>query len=195
MDLLLAILVGIGLSAACGFRIFVPFLVVSVAANAGHLSISPEFEWIGSQTAVAAFLIATVLEISAYYVPLFDNFLDSITTPASFVAGSVLMAAMVSDLSPFLQWSLAVIAGGGTAVSVQSFTVLARISSTSMTAGLGNPIVSTIEAGGSTFLSILSIFVPVAAFIGVLTLIYLTYKKVILKIYRRYSFKSAGVKS
>jgi len=161
----------------------------------GHLSISPEFEWIGSQTAVAAFLIATVLEISAYYVPLFDNFLDSITTPASFVAGSVLMAAMVSDLSPFLQWSLAVIAGGGTAVSVQSFTVLARISSTSMTAGLGNPIVSTIEAGGSTFLSILSIFVPVAAFIGVLTLIYLTYKKVILKIYRRYSFKSAGVKS
>ncbi len=30
MDILLAIFLGIGLSAACGFRVFVPFLVMSI---------------------------------------------------------------------------------------------------------------------------------------------------------------------
>ena len=105
MEPVLAILIGIGLAAACGFRIFVPFLVISVAANSGHLALSPGFEWIGTEVAIATFLVATILEIGAYYVPFLDNLLDSVATPASFIAGSVVMASMVSELSPYLTFS------------------------------------------------------------------------------------------
>ena len=37
MNTLLSVLLGIGLSAACGFRIFVPFLLVGIAARTGRL--------------------------------------------------------------------------------------------------------------------------------------------------------------
>ncbi|HKF43029.1 MAG TPA: DUF4126 domain-containing protein, partial [Thermoanaerobaculia bacterium] len=46
--MVLSLLVGTGLAAACGFRVFVPLLVMSVAARAGHLQLSPGFDWIAS---------------------------------------------------------------------------------------------------------------------------------------------------
>ncbi len=185
MEPVLAILIGIGLAAACGFRIFVPFLVISVAANSGHLALSPGFEWIGTEAAVATFLVATILEIGAYYVPFLDNLLDSVATPASFIAGSVVMASMVSELSPYLQWALAIIAGGGVAVSVQSLTTITRLTSSATTGGLGNPLLSTIEAGGSTLLSIAAIFIPIVAFLFVLGLFYFIWKKVFTRFFKK----------
>ncbi len=185
MEPVLAILIGIGLAAACGFRIFVPFLVISVAANSGHLALSPGFEWIGTEIAIATFLVATILEIGAYYVPFLDNLLDSVATPASFIAGSVVMASMVSDFSPYLQWALAIIAGGGAAISVQSLTTITRLTSSATTGGLGNPFLSTVETGGSTLLSIAAVFIPIVAFLFVLGLFYFVYKKVFIKFFRK----------
>ena len=163
METLLSILVGVGLSAACGFRVFIPPLVISIAAQAGHLTLSPGFAWMGTQPALIAFAVATVLEVAAYYVPWLDNLLDTISTPAAIVAGTVVTAAMVTGMSPFLKWTLAVIAGGGAAGLVQGSTVFARGLSTAATGGLANPIVATVELGGSILTSILSIVVPVLA--------------------------------
>ena len=163
METLLSIIVGVGLSAACGFRVFIPPLVISIAAQAGHLTLSPGFAWMGTQPALIAFAVATVLEVAAYYVPWLDNLLDTISTPAAIVAGTVVTAAMVTGMSPFLKWTLAVIAGGGAAGLVQGSTVFARGLSTAATGGLANPIVATVELGGSILTSILSIVVPVLA--------------------------------
>jgi hypothetical protein len=163
MEVLLSVLVGIGLAAACGFRVFVPFLVVSVAALSGHLELSPGFEWIGTWYALVAFAVASALEIASYWVPWLDNALDIAATPAAIVAGTVITASVVTDMSPFLRWSLAVIAGVGVAGVVQSATVALRGASTVTTGGLGNPIVSSAELGGSVVASILSIAVPVIA--------------------------------
>ncbi|NIP38104.1 MAG: DUF4126 domain-containing protein [Candidatus Dadabacteria bacterium] len=185
MEPILAILVGIGLAAACGFRIFVPFLVISIAANSGHLALAEGFEWIGTEVAIGTFLVATILEIGAYYVPFLDNVLDSAATPASFIAGTIVMASMVSDLSPYLQWALAIIAGGGVATSVQSLTAITRLTSSATTGGLGNPLLSTAEAGGSTLLSIMAVFVPIAAFFFVLGLFYFIWKKVFTRFFRK----------
>ena len=115
METLLAICVGIGLSAASGFRVFVPMLGMSIASSSGHLELASSFEWIGSPVAVVAFSIATILEVGAYYVPWVDNLLDSIATPAAIAAGTITTGSMVGDVSPFLQWGLALVAGGGTA--------------------------------------------------------------------------------
>ncbi len=163
METLLSILVGVGLSAACGFRVFIPPLVISIAALSGHLTLAPGFAWMGTPPALIAFAVATGLEIAAYYIPWLDNLLDTISTPAAIVAGTVVTAAMITGMSPFLKWTLAVIAGGGAAGLVQGSTVLARGLSTVGTGGLANPIIATIELAGSILTSILSLIVPVLA--------------------------------
>ncbi len=163
MELTLSILIGIGLAAACGFRVFVPFLVVSIASLSGHLMLAPGFEWIGTNYALVAFAIGTVLEIAAYYVPWLDNLLDAAATPAAVVAGTIVAASVVADLSPFLKWTLAVIAGGGVAGAVQAATVALRGASSLTTGGAANPVLSTGELGGSVVTSVLAVTLPLIA--------------------------------
>lgn len=163
METLLAVSLGIGLSAACGFRVFVPLLVMSVASISGHLTLAPGFQWIGTYPALVTFSVATVVEIGGYYIPWVDHLLDTMATPAAIVAGTVITAAMVSNTSPLLKWTLAAIAGGGAAGLVQGTTVLARGVSTATTGGLGNPFFATIELGGALFTSILALLVPLLA--------------------------------
>lgn len=178
METLLSIFVGVGLSAACGFRIFIPLLVMSIASLSGQLSLAPEFEWIGTYPALAAFAIAALFEISAYYIPWVDNLLDTIAIPAATVAGTIVMASAVSEMSPFFQWALAVIVGGGVAGTVQGFTSITRIASTATTGGLGNPVVSTVEAGGSVVMSVLAIAVPILAALLVVAILFFAVKKI-----------------
>ena len=161
MELLTSLFIGLGLSAACGFRVFVPPLVMSAASLSGQLTLGPEFAWIGTYPALIAFGVATVFEVGGYYIPWLDNLLDTIATPAAVVAGTVMTASMVSDMGPLLSWSVAIIGGGGVAGVVQGATVLIRGTSTATTAGLGNPGVSTGEAVGSVGLSVLAIALPV----------------------------------
>lgn len=161
--LALALMMGIGLSAACGFRVFVPMLVVSLAARGGYLELASGFEWIATTPALATFSVATVLEIGAYYVPWLDNLLDTVASPAAVVAGTVLTASVIGDVDPFLRWALALIAGGGVAAAVQGTTVAARGVSTATTGGLLNPVASTVELAGSAGVSLLAIAVPVLA--------------------------------
>ena len=163
MNELLSVCVGIGLAAACGFRIFIPPLIMSIAALSGNLTLSPSFQWMGTYPALLTFGVATVLEITAYYVPWLDNLLDSIATPAAMVAGTVVTASMVSGMSPFLQWTLAIIAGGGAAGLVQGATVLTRATSSATTGGLANPLVSTGEWMLSIALSFLTVVAPILA--------------------------------
>lgn len=174
-EIVLSILVGIGLSAACGFRVFVPLLVMSIASMSGHLTLSPGFEWIGSYPALLAFAVATVLEIAGYYIPWVDHLLDVIAGPIAVVAGIIVMASSVAGVSPFFRWSLAILAGGGIAATFQALTGLARATSTATTGGLGNPVVSTIEAGGATTLSVLALTIPVIAVSALAVLAALAY--------------------
>ncbi len=167
---ILSLCIGIGLSAACGFRVFLPLQVMSVAAFCGHLNLAPGFEWIGTPVALAAFTIATTIEIAGYYVPWVDHFLDTIAAPAAFVAGTIITASMVKDMSPFLQWTLAAIAGGGAASLVQGSTMLVRTISTATTSGLANPVVATLELGGALMTSLLALVAPVMTLMALVLL-------------------------
>ncbi len=170
-EIILMILMGVGLSAACGFRIFVPFLIVSIATLSGYLTLSESFSWIGTIPALIAFSVATVLEIAAYYIPWFDNFMDTIATPIAVIAGIVLTASVVTEMSPFLKWALAIIAGGGVAATVQTLTGLTRLTSSTSTGGIANPLVSTAELGGSAVIAASSVFIPLVAGIIVVILL------------------------
>jgi len=162
-ETLMSIVVGIGLSAACGFRVFVPLLVMSIASLAGQLSLAPGFEWIATVPALAAFALATALEIAGYYIPWVDHLLDVIASPAAVIAGILVMASAVTGMSPFLRWAFAIIAGGGVAGTVQVITGMARLTSGATTGGAANPLVATAEAGGAIVVSVLAILIPLAA--------------------------------
>src|SRR5215469_9762723 len=98
LDLALSIALGIGLAAAVGFRVFLPMLVMSIAASTGHLALGSGFAWLATPAALVMLSVATVLEILAYYIPGVDNLLDMIATPAALIAGTVVSAAVMTDV-------------------------------------------------------------------------------------------------
>jgi hypothetical protein len=161
METILGVAVGIGLSAACGFRVFVPLLAMNLASMSGQLHLSSGFAWIGSSYATVAFSTATIVEILGYYIPWLDHVLDGVATPAAVIAGTITTASLVTDISPFLKWTLALIAGGGIAGLVQGATVGLRATSSASTAGMGNPLVSTLELVGSIVTALLALLAPI----------------------------------
>src|SRR5262249_32349992 len=149
--------------AACGFRIFLPFLLTGLAARMGYVTLGPSFAWMAGTPALVVLGVATVLEIAAYYVPWLDHALDGIATPAAIPAGIVMTASVTAGMDPALRWALALIAGGGISGTVQALTVGTRKASLLTTGGLANPIVATVELCGALFLTLLSIAVPLLA--------------------------------
>ncbi len=178
LDIAVSIALGIGLAAAVGFRVFLPLLVTSVAAYTGHLQLSDGFAWLGSLPAVLMLGVAAFAEIAAYYIPAVDNLLDTITTPAALVAGTLVAAAVMADLPPIVKWTTAIIAGGGAAGLTQGATALLRTKSTLATGGLGNPVIATAELGGSLLISVLALIAPLIALAIAVVLCWVTLRTV-----------------
>lgn len=173
IETLLSLCIGVGLSAACGFRVFVPLLVMSIASLMGWFEPMKGFEWLAIPSVCIGLAVATVCEIGAYYIPWVDNALDTIATPAAMVAGTLTtMAVSSGEMSQFASWAAAIIVGGGTATAVQMGTVAVRGLSTATTGGIANPVVSTGEWIGAIVVSVLSLIVPVlVVIVGVLLVV------------------------
>lgn len=168
MDTVLSLLVGLGLAAACGFRVFVPVLVLSIASRAGMATLGSDWQWLSSTPALIALSTASVLEITGYWVPWLDHLLDTIATPAAIIAGSIVAATQMTDLDPMLKWSAAIIAGGGLAGAVQFATVAVRAASTATSGGLANPVVSTTETALAGVASIGAMTIPAFVLISII---------------------------
>ncbi|MBD2720620.1 DUF4126 domain-containing protein [Hymenobacter armeniacus] len=163
MQYAVAVALGLGLSACSGFRVFVPLLAASVAYRTGYLAPASGFEWLGSRAALLTLAVATLVEIAGYYLPVVDHLLDTLTTPASFVAGTILMTSALPHLDPTLRWTLGVLVGGGTAGLVQSGTALLRGASTATTGGLANPVLATVENTVAVGGVVLTLLLPLLA--------------------------------
>lgn len=174
---LLSAMVGVGLAAACGFRVFVPTLLLGVCARAGWVSLQADWLWIGSWYAIVAFAVASLLEFVAYYVPWLDNLLDTIATPAAVVSGVMLSASFLTGIHPMLQWSLALIAGGGAAGLVQVTTVAVRAASSTLTGGLANWVVASLEALGAVVVTAGAFLVPLLTVLVIVLLSALLLRK------------------
>ena len=170
---ILSSFIGIGLAAASGFRVFLPLFAVSLASYLGWIPTNDNFQWLSGLPTLIVTGVATVVEILAYYIPVVDNFLDTVTVPLATVAGSVLFASQFIELGTFPQWALAIIAGGGTAATIAAGFAGTRAASTATTAGIGNNVIATTETAGAGLMSVLSIFLPVIAFILSLALLIL----------------------
>ena len=175
-ETIFSILLGIGLAASVGFRVFVPLFTLSLASYYEIIPLNESWQWVGSMPAMITLGIATIVEIVAYIIPWLDNLLDTIAVPLAAVAGTAVMLSTAADLDPVVTWSLAIIAGGGTATAIKTSTSTTRLASTATTGGIANPVVSTVETGTSVVMSVLSFVAPVLAIIFVVIILYLMFK-------------------
>ena len=126
-ETIISIFLGIGLAASAGFRVFLPLFALSLASYFGVWDLNDSWTWIGSLAAVLTLGIATLAEIFAYFIPWVDNALDSIAIPLAAIAGTAVMVSTVADLDPVITWSLAIIAGGGTATAIKGANAAGRL--------------------------------------------------------------------
>lgn len=189
LSLVVAAVLGVGLSAAAGFRVFVPLLGAGVAVRVGWLSPGESLEWIGSTPALVAFGLACLVELTGSLIPAVDHAIDAIAAPMSAAAGSILMAVQMCDqlglgvseqlagmegvreLSPLVLWSVAIIVGGGLALGTHAAAAVGRAGSTVSTAGLANPIYAAAESFTSVVATALAITLPACCVIMVLPLV------------------------
>lgn len=164
-ETIISIFLGIGLAASVGFRVFLPLFALSLAGYYNIIPLNESWAWVASSTAIITLGVATVLEVFAYYIPWFDNLLDTIAIPLAAIAGTAVMVSTITDLSPVITWALAIIAGGGTASAIKGTAASTRLTSTATTGGVANPVISTVETGSSIIMSLFSIFLPVVAII------------------------------
>lgn len=181
-EVILAVALGIGLSASAGFRIFLPLLITGVAARFGFLELSEGFAWLSSPAALISFSVATVAEILAYYIPFVDNLLDTIAMPLAIGAGTLLAASVFPSENDFYRWMLAIIIGGGASAAVQGSTSLLRLTSSGTTGGLGNPVVSTGENVAAAGIPLLTIVAPILVATGMVLFFIWILRKIIRKI-------------
>ena len=173
---LFSILLGVGLAASVGFRVFVPLFALSIASYYNVIPLNDNWQWISGVPALVTLGIATVIEIVAYLIPWLDNMLDTIAVPLAAVAGTAVMLSTAADLEPLITWSLAIIAGGGTATAIKTSTSTARLTSTATTGGIAHPIVSTVETSASIVMSVLAFVAPVLALVLVVIILWLLFK-------------------
>ncbi len=171
-----SILLGIGLAASVGFRIFVPLFALSIASYYNVIPLNDNWEWISGLPALITLGIATIIEIVAYLIPWLDNILDTIAVPLAAVAGTAVVLSTAADLEPLVTWSLAIIAGGGTATAIKASTSTTRLASTVTTGGIANPVVSTVETGSSIVMAVLAFVAPVLAIIMLILVLWLLFK-------------------
>ena len=177
VTLIMATLMGISLAAASGFRVFLPPFLLSLAARFNVVwfldidLIGTQFEFFTSTLSIVVLGIATVAEFAAFYAPWIDNALDTIATPASILAGVAMTAIVLEGNDPIIQWTVAIVAGGGVAATIQSATVATRGLSSTFTFGLGNSAVATGENVASVALTLIAILIPFLSALFVLLIV------------------------
>ena len=177
VTIIMATLMGISLAAASGFRVFLPPFLLSLAARFNVVwfldidLIGTQFEFFTSTLSIVVLGIATVAEFAAFYAPWIDNALDTIATPASIVAGVAMTAIVLEGNEPIIQWTIAIVAGGGVAATIQSATVAIRGLSSTFTFGLGNSAVATGENVASVALTLIAILIPFLSALFVLLIV------------------------
>jgi len=188
-EIFVALCAGIGLAAATGIRAFLPLLAVSLGAKFGLVDLNPGLEFLSSNTALVALMVATIVEIGADKIPIVDNMLDVVSTVLRPIAGFVAALAMFGELPQSMAIAAALVMSA-LSLGTQLGRAKARLGSTAATGGLANPLLSTAEDALSGTLSVLAIILPVLAGLLVLFLCWLLWKLV--RSFRKLTVRTFG---
>ena len=166
VDLLQSIALGLALAACAGIRAWLPFFAVGVSVRLGVLPLGESFRFLGSNTALTVFLIATFVELVADKIPVVDHALDALSTFLKPVAGMVLAASVMWTVDdPIVALALGVMVGAPAALLPHTAKATVRGLFSPITLGLAAPVLSILEdviAFGLVALAILAPFVVAA---------------------------------
>ena len=161
---LAAVLAGVALASACGLRAFLPLLGLALASRTGLVHLAPNAGWIGSDGALWALALATVLELVADKVPVLDHVLDVVATLVRPAAAAVAAWATFGAVDPRLAAVASLILGAG-ALGIHLFKAKARLGSTLLTLGHANPLLSLAEDAAAAALSATALLAPIVVLV------------------------------
>jgi Domain of unknown function (DUF4126) len=172
---MLAMLTGLGLSAAAGLNAYIPLLLVGVVARyTDVVTLPPEFAWIGSEWAIGVVAVLLLAEVVLDKVAVVDHLNDAVQTFVRPAVGGVIFAATAAaqqvDASPWMRerpW-VGWLAGVAVAGLVHAGKAGARPVVNATTLGLGTPVVSAAEDATSLGISLVALFAPVLVVVGLL---------------------------
>lgn len=170
MELFSGLLSALGLSGAAGLNAYIPLFLVGVLANLGLVPLDAPFDLLGNTWTLLVIFLVGLADFIGDKIPGVDHVLHLVSGWVSAAAGAVLFASQagIADVSPAVAAVLGLVVAGG----VQAGRAAVRPASTALTAGVGNPVVSTVEDGLSLGLSLLALFVPALAVLGLLGLLW-----------------------
>jgi hypothetical protein len=160
MSVLGTLALAMGASWASGLRLYAAVAVLGALGRWGGLALPGHLAALtnGWVIGVAASLYA--VEFVADKVPLVDSAWDAVHTFIRVPAGAVLAAAAFGEFSPVVQ-ALALLAGGGIALSAHGTKAAARVAVNVSPEPFSNVAVSTTEDGLALGSLLLAVFVPV----------------------------------
>lgn len=182
---MLAMLTGLGLSAAAGLNAYIPMLVVGLLDRYTDLVRLPaEFGWLTSGWAIAGITVLLGAEVVLDKVAVVDSVNDAIQTFVRPAAGGAVFAATDAaervDSSSFMHdnpwvgWVLGIVV----ALVVHVTKASVRPVINAGTLGTGAPVVSAVEDGVSLGMSIVAILAPIVALIAVLVFGFVAFRLV-----------------
>jgi hypothetical protein len=155
----LSLATAFGLSTAAGLNAYIPLLVVALLARLTPLlTLNEPWDALSNWWVIGTLAVLLTVEILVDKVPAADTINDIIQTFIRPTAGAILFASTTNTIGihPVLGAICGVILAGGVhAVKTGGRPVVAAT-----TAGVGNPIVSTVEDIISFALSVLAIVAP-----------------------------------
>jgi hypothetical protein len=150
-----------GLAAATGLNAYLPLLIVGLLGRYTDLvTLRAPWNILENGWVLLALAMLLAIEMTVDKIPAVDTANDVIQTVVRPVAGAILFAAsnnVITDISPVLAMICGLLVAGG----VHAAKATVRPVVTATTAGVGNPVVSTVEdvvSGAATFMAI---FLPV----------------------------------
>lgn len=162
-----AALTGLGLSTAAGLNAYIPLLIVGVLANlTDQVKLPDGYAWLSNWGVLAVIAVLLVAEMVLDKVPAVDSVNDMIQTVVRPAAGGVVFSATNAAAAfehstwmtqnPWAGWLLGIVV----ALLVHALKATARPVINVSTAGVGAPVVSTVEDVGSAGVSLIAIFLP-----------------------------------
>ncbi len=167
---------GLGLSAACGLRAFLPMFAMGIFERTGYLALGDHFTWMGSTPALVVFGSAVVIELLGDKFPGVDHVLDTAGIVVKPTAAAILASAAIVKMDPLLAAVLGLICGGAVAGGVHVAKSGTRLLSTTVTAGIANPFLSLAEDVAVVMLTLAAILAPVVAVVMIVAMAYVGYR-------------------
>lgn len=165
---MMSIMTAMSLAGAAGLNAYIPLLVFGLLARyTGLVDLPPEWLWLTHPVLLGVVAALLVVELVADKIPVVDSVNDVIQTVVRPTSGGIVFAsglgaAEVVDGRTEINW-VAVIVGVLIALAIHLLKSTARPVVNASTAGVGAPVLSTVEDTTSLTVTLLALLAPVIA--------------------------------